>query len=574
MAGGLIQIMAYGSQDLYLTGTPEITFFKVVYRRHTNFSMESVLVNFNTTVGFGQECTITIPKTGDLIHKMYLQVILPEIHFSRNHQSDPTIESTYADALNDYYGNGNGVIISFLQLNREAYTIAYNDYITSNITDPSSTITNIQNLFFNNPVNSFFIFFMNNIPSYYPTLPYTYNEISMDVIASQFNSGSSMTDFFNALSIGIDKTTRLQNFFRLNLLNLESAYQDDINTFLKFAWIQKIGHGIIDYIELMIGGNKIDRHYGDWLNIWHELSGNLYKEDLYNNLIGNVDILTSFDRITKPQYTMNIPLQFWFCKHSGLSIPLVALEYQEVTINVRFRTIEEVSYIENNETIFYNNSNLYLNEVPSEMGLDITANMLIDYVYLDSSERRRFAQSSHEYLIEQLQLLEQKNITQPSYQFNLNNFVYPSKELIWVAQKVSYTVNDTGYVKLQWDNYTISDTYIGNLIDSTTLSFNGYKRIENLPGNYFNYVQPYESHSKTPSDGINMYSFSIFPEEIQPSGTANLSRLSNILLSVNFNSNFISNGKLLEPVNLRVYTRSLNILRFINGFAVPAYTYG
>lgn len=574
MTGGLIQIVSYGAQDLYLTGTPEITFFKVVYRRHTNFSMESIAVNFDTTVGFGQECTITIPKTGDLIHKMYLQITLPEIHFLRNHQTDQTLQNTYASALNDFYGNGNGIIISFLQLNRQAYTIAYNDYITSNVTDPSSTITSIQNLFYNNPVNSFFIFFMNNIPSYYPILPYTYNEISMNVITSQFNSGSTMTDFFNALTIGIDKTIRLENFFRLNLLNLKTAYDDDLNKYLKFAWTNKVGHSIIEYIELRIGGNKIDRQYGDWLNIWHELSGDFYKENLYNDLIGNISVLTSFDRFVKPQYTLTVPLQFWFCKHSGLSIPLVALEYQDVTINVKFRTIEEVSYIENNETIYYNNSNLYLNEVPGELGLDITANMLIDYIYLDTSERRRFAQSSHEYLIEQLQVLEQTNITQPNFQFNLNNFVYPSKELIWVAQKVSYTVNDTGYVKLQWDNYTISDTYKGNLIDSSAMSFNGYTRIEKQKGNYFNYLQPYESHSKTPSDGINMYGFAIFPEEIQPSGTANLSRLSKILLSVDFNPNFISNGKLLEPINLRVYTRSLNILRFINGFAVPAYTYG
>jgi hypothetical protein len=574
MAGGLIQLVTYGSQDLYLTGTPQITFFKVVYRRHTNFSMESVFTNFDTSIGFGKESTITIPKTGDLIHKIYLQITLPEIHFFRNHQSDQTIKDNYRSALNDYYGGGNGIIISFMQLNRNAYVLAYNDYITSNITDPSGTITNIQNLFYNNSVDTFFIFFMSNPPAYYPILPYTYNEVSMNIIASQFNSNSSMTTFFNALSIGIDKMIRLQDFFMNNLLNLDAIYKDDINEYLKFAWVSKIGHSLIDYVEILIGGNRIDKHYGDWINIWHELSGDIHKEDLYNDLIGNIDILTSFNRETKPSYVLNIPLQFWFCRHSGLSIPIVALEYQEITLNVKFRNLEQVSYIENNETILYNNTNVYLNEVPTEFNIDITANLLIDYIYLDSSERRRFAQSSHEYLIDQIQVLEQKNITQPSFQFNLNNFVYPSKEIIWVAQKVSYTVNDTGYVKLQWDNYTISDEYFGNCVDTANLTFNGYTRIENNTGNYFNYLQPYESHSKTPANGTNMYSFSIFPEEIQPSGTSNMSRLSKIVLSINFNSDFVYNGKLVEPLNLRVYTRSLNILRFINGFGVPAYTYG
>lgn len=577
MTGGIIQLSTYGSQDLYLTGTPEITFFKVVYRRYTNFAIDSVMLNFDTNVGFDKECSITLPRIGDLISKMYIQIKLPSINLLRNHTPDEINYTNYENALNDYYGVGSGIgtIISFLQLNRQAYNIAYDDYLSDNIVDPTKTIQNIHTLFLNNSfIVGNFKALMDDPPDYYGFLPYKYEEVSMDYIAETYTGPPTINELFKVLSIGISKTIRLQNFFFTNLSYLKGVYEDDINNNLKFAWVKKVGHAIIDYVELYIGGNKIDKHYGDWINIWHELSADVNKENTYNEMIGNVSILTDFNRMSKPTYTLSIPLQFWFCKHSGLALPIVAMQYHDVTVNVKLRNIQDVSYIENNENIFYNNSYLNLYQIPDEMGINLSANLLVDYIYLDTLERRRFAQSRHEYLIEQLQVLEQKNINQQSYQFVLDNFVYPSKELIWVVQKNSYTDNYNGYIETQFDNYTASDNKQLSLSDSFILTFNGYTRIEKNIPSYFNYLQPFESHKKTPDNGINNYSFSIFPEERQPSGSANLSRLSKIILSVEFNKNLVTNGKLFEPVNMRVYSRSLNILRFINGFAIPAYTFG
>jgi hypothetical protein len=200
--------------------------------------------------------------------------------------------------------------------------------------------------------------------------------------------------------------------------------------------------------------------------------------------------------------------------------------------------------------------------------------MLIDYIYIDRDERRRFAQASHEYLIEQVQMLEIRNVNQQVLQCVLNNFVHPSKEIIWVAQKQRHTLNATGYTKLQWDNYSLSDNNKGNPIKFATIDFHSYNRVSRRVGNYFNYVQPYEVHSATPSDGINTYSFSINPEEHQPSGSANLSRLSRVMLTLEFNKILFPDEGDNEPLIVRIYTRNFNILRFINGLSGTAYTYG
>lgn len=209
-------------------------------------------------------------------------------------------------------------------------------------------------------------------------------------------------------------------------------------------------------------------------------------EQIYFKMIGNVEELTTFDRSIKPRYRLKIPLQFWFCRFSGMALPLVALEYHDVRFDMKFRKIEDVSYVENGKQIvFSNDEQIFLDEVTDELGINIEATMLIDYVYLDSKERRRFAQASHEYLIEQLQVLEITDVSQQKIQPVLNNFVHPSKELIWVAQKVRYTENLDGWTRLRWDNYSLTDENKGNPISFSGIDFHSYNRVQRLDGNYF-----------------------------------------------------------------------------------------
>jgi hypothetical protein len=560
MPGGLIQIATYGSQDLFLTGVPEITFFKVVYRRHTNFSMESVKVYFDDPVEFGSYSIVKIPKVGDLMHKTYVEIKLPKIELHKKHHANHKLhkmENLYIEAKNNY-----NITLEFMKINRLGYIAGYDKLIAENsVDDPTSDIIDSINNIFESYAETDTQF--KNLISGTENVPFKYDEISMQSICNIEND-----NLFHALSIGVEKSIKVQGFFFNTMRKMHKKYEKLKNDSLKFAWVKRIGHAIIESVEVKIGGHKIDKNWGDWINIWYELTANRNMQEIYYRMIGNVPELTNFNKKKKPSYILRIPLQFWFCKFSGLSIPLVALEYHDVSLHFKFRKFEQLCYIEHGEIRTpCSDEGINLEEVPDNLSVNINAWLIIDYIYLDSSERKRFAQSSHEYLIEQLQRVEISNMSQSEMQVLINNFVHPSKELIWVSQKEKYMHNEDGHNECRWDNYSLNHSNYGNPIKFSSIFFNSYTRCIKLDGNYFNYVQPYESHYTTPSDGINMYSFSLFPEEVQPSGTANLSRISRIIIQMWF-------SHCTDPLNIRVYTRNLNILRIVSGFSGIAFCYG
>lgn len=571
MAGGLVQLATYGAQDIYLTGTPEITFFKVVYRRHTNFAIESVKVNFDDTVGFGRTSSVTIPKVGDLMYKTYLEIVLPEMDLFRT-DANEDCKAAVSEAEANFQ-----IVLDFMNVNRRAYVDAKEICDAENSNDASKVIDAVNMVFDDIEVQDTITDFQELLEND-PEAPFTYDQVSMQSIVKMFEPTSSKEEICDALDMGIKKSINTQKYFLRKLQAQREKLADQSDENIKFAWVDRVGNAIIEEIEVRIGGQVIDRHFGDWLNIWYELSGNKDMDPIYNQMIGNVDILTDFNRDAKPMYKLRVPLQFWFCRFSGLSLPLVALEYHDVTFHVKFRELDQVSYIEEGKLIKYYgcDEGLYLDELADQFDINIQANLLIDYVYLDGPERRKFARSSHEYLIDQLQVQSLEGVTQQNVAIVLNNFVHPSKELIWVSQRESFTENVNCSTKLRWDNYSLTKKGKGNPIAESELNFHGYTRALRLDGNYFNYVQPYLYHNATPSDGINVYSFSLFPEEFQPSGSANLSRLSRITLNIRFDDALFDDedGTILDPINIRVYTRNMNILRFASGMAGTAYTYG
>ena len=207
---------------------------------------------------------------------------------------------------------------------------------------------------------------------------------------------------------------------------------------------------------------------------------------------GNVSELTSFDKNIKPSYLLEIPLNFWFNRHNGLAFPLVALQYQELNINVKFRKISECSYYENDSIIDINNNgnNYNLDELVSEDIIKLSGNLSVDYIFLDKNERKLFSNSQHEYLIEQVQFEYFNNIFNNNINVKLE-FLHSCKEFIWVIQKNKYIKkNNENSHKLQWDNYSISDNYIGNPFLNSELTFNGYNRTIKMDGMYSNYLQP------------------------------------------------------------------------------------
>lgn len=594
MTGGLMQLVAYGAQDIYLTGNPVITYFKTVYRRHTNFAVESIRQTFNGSVDFGNSVSSVITRNGDLIMGAYIQATLPDL-----------LEKAHSDA---------------------------------------------------------------------PQYRYT-------------------------------------------------------------RWINNIGHYLIQEVSVEIGGKIIDRHYSDWLEIWSQLTVPASMMPGYLKMIGqdplnklgqptglqkdvftntNTDLLSSVHTASYNNVNtvlkgrdIYIPLQFWFCRNVGLALPLVALQHHEVKINVQFRPIHQLVMLNMGDhtekgmpkiTNWNNSSSGHSANVQQSAGLD--AHLWIDYVFLDTDERRRFAQVSHEYLIEQVQTSVEHYVDTTTNAASVIPttvelyFDHPVKELVWVvkpfestkeycnftdtqmplippfanigyssstnvtglsglpmgyidtedlavtltiaattsAAEIDFTSGTTSGIELSvsgttamlktgdiiglydssndvalqltyssttpsakvpavsypsgisgnmvftlesvfrppstltldesyatasavanstftaittWDhlnrltNYNMArpvnaNGLAKNPVSTAQIKLNGYERFQQRPGEYFNKVQCKEHHTNIPlSPGINVYSFAINPEHHQPSGTCNFSRLDSAHLVLN-----------------------------------------
>ena len=446
-----MQLVAYGAQDIYLTGNPQITFFKVVYRRHTNFAVESIEQTFNGQADFGKRVTATISRNGDLIQQMYLEAVLP-------------------------------------------------------------------------------------------------------------TTGAGTGDFA--------------------------------------TWTYGVGNAFVKQAEIEIGGQLIDRQYGDWMNIWTELTTTEGKRKGYDNMVGNLAKSTLQEgnlssRVTQRLY---IPLQFWFNRNPGLALPLIALQYHEVKLNLELRSSTEL--LQQDQTI--------------STGQFLTCKLYVDYVYLDTDERRRFAQVSHEYLIEQVQFTGAESIETGSSSKNVTlNFNHPVKELIWSHLG---SVNNTSK---RWFNYSGSHNGSADSFETALLQLNGHDRFSVRSADYFRKVQNYEHHTRVPrvgsdvsgannvisvdgvvsavvgavatqGDAVNIqyfgefddarrqyiysYSFALSPEEHQPSGTCNFSRIDNAVLQLKYNSANQSSLAGGRTMTLNIYAVNYNVLRIMSGMGGLAYS--
>lgn len=583
MTGGLIELATYGNKNLYLTGTPEITYFKVVYRKHTKFSIESKDVEFNDTVKFGKESTLSIKNIGDLMYKCNLEIEIPRIELKRS-LDEKEIENKYELVKEIREDNTN--VRNFVSINRLAYTRMLINYDAEN-----KTINNMQDAIdeiYNKEENIQRINLMAKIinKEIYSDAPFTiFKELSLKdnrIIDELNNPYTDLTKdrLFKEYTNILNKTKIMQDYFRKKLEESIKDYQDERNNNIKFAWTENLGHSIIEYVEIKIGGTTVDKIYGEWIDVKYELEKDLNKEKSYDEMIGNVDKLIKFDRNIKPKYKLVVPLPFWFTKSTGLAIPLVALQYQDVTFNVKFRDINDVSYIEENEMIKINNlqddeiDNITLKDVPSELNLNINAKLRTELIYLEDKERKRFAKSINEYLIEQLQILEIKELEQKNINILLDNFVHPCKNLIWIVRRNLFIDNFEETNKTYWTKYTIDINNEKNPIVSTSIDFSNHTRVTRENINYFNYLQPYEAYNSTPKNGINLYSYSLFPSQTQPSGSANYGSIPRVVLNLEMKQEFMD---LIKEENdtydLIIYTENYNILRFVSGYSGLAWSY-
>ena len=449
-----MQLVAMGAQDVYLTGNPQITFFKVVYRRHTNFSKECIAQTFSGSIpetGTGS-VTCTLARNGDLVQEIYLKATL--------------------NASND--------------TNEQAVTSLSGDNVFT-VGDTTSLPTGAN--------------------------------VSFDIDISTTDDGVVIHKDRRYVVVKIDGTTfsLTDNGVAVTWTTGAAGFTTGAKVSVESTAIDKDITDLIKTVEVEIGGQKIDKHYSQWLDIYNELfeTSHDYRNAMSLGTPGN-------------NKTVYIPLRFWFNRNPGLALPLIALQYHEVKVLMDLN-------------------------VPANSKMS-TANLLVNYLYLDTDERRRFAQVSHEYLIEQVQHTGPETETTVDMNFN-----HPVKALFWTGSGTNSVA--LGAAKLQ---------------------LNGHDRAAEQPHDYYHLVQPYESGlghcgkslnnelrtwgnvvNTGDHNNVGMYSFCLKPAEHQPSGTCNFSRIDNARLNI---AGVSSTNKLY------LFAMNYNVLRIMSGMGGLAYS--
>lgn len=433
MPGGLMQLVARGQQDIYLTGSPTMSYFQLVYKKHTNFAMESVRQTFLTKPVLDTNAntisTCRIGRVADLLQEIYLSFELPAI-----------------------YSDGN----------------------------------------------------------------------------------------------------------------------------LRFRWIDKVANYMIQSASVRIDTNLIDIQYGEWMDVWNELSLPTGKREAYDKMTGNTyeftnptalnnrivitnnwldysyypDYQTMGGAPSIPSRRFSVPLNFWFSKNPGLALPLIAIQYQNVEVSIEFRPIEHLYQVYDTQTGRYYSpakyKALYPNNsakvsignflVPGGGGsnglLDIDAYLECNFIFLDDDERREMAANSMDYLVDRVYRVETGGLTTVGVMdLVINNNI---REIVWLLRR-----NDVVDYN-EWTNFTYNmpadpSQTTQPILKTAKVMFNGLDRIEEKDYVYFNQIQPYQHHSNSPRTGIQAYSFCIYPEKHQPSGSFNASMISKIQLYLTMN---------------------------------------
>lgn len=336
------------------------------------------------------------------------------------------------------------------------------------------------------------------------------------------------------------------------------------DTSARFAWIEKLGLYMIEKVSIFINGQLIDSHSGEWLYIHHETTKTKKKERGYNKMIGDIPRLTTYNKDGKMAYRMYVPLEFWYCRNVGSSLPLIALTHSDVELKVKLRSFEECAYFEKGAVF---------KPMPQ-----LRASLLVQYIFIEPEERKRIVNSKHEYLIEQVQMEEGFEITREALEEDdvvrkRMYFKYPSKEILWTIQETSETDGSLPNGQLRWHKYTSlfnSNSSTGPSLFS--LFFNGRERQMDKEGLYYNLVEPYKHHTSVPQDGIFSYSFALHPELLQPSGNANFSKIDNMDIVLDPNdettTHIITNNTRFKWT---AYSYTVNVLRIMSGLGGLAY---
>lgn len=495
-----------GAMDQYLTANAQSTFFKNMTSRCTNFGNECIQQNFTNTVAFGSEVTVKLNRTGDLITRVYLVLNVPAITavWSRSKPcpfpvSDPC----------DPCGDGD---------------------LECGPCDLNKRCTKVQGGVYDDE-----------------HLSHGYSAEGYDSYTGYGSSSDSTTGSSSTSGSGSSSSSSSGSSSSLGSTSVDSC------TGIRgpYAhWVNELGHAVIGSVSFSIGGQTIDTHYSHFMHMWEELTGKAGKR--LREMIGKYNTVAELVHASRKPTTLWVPLDFYFCEEPGDNLPLVSLQFHDVSIQVKLAPLEKLVQV--------SHCNVEVVRCVDGAPLtkqDISATIASDYIYLDMQERDCFATGSFQGLIKQVQTFS----TTSRHSSNVNmslNFNHPTLEILWAGQRKCQAEKNNTF------NY--SGAFGRDIFTNIALTLNGMLTFQNGP-EYFRLVQPYEHHSHFPDNFIYCYSWALYPESHQPSGSINLSRIDSMYMDF-----CIQPPCQTEDIAIYVFAVSWNILRYKDGLGGLMYS--
>lgn len=520
--GALLQLASLGSADAFLTANPDVTFWKGTYKRATPHATEAVEMQASGVLDFGSKASVAVARTGDLLHKVYLEVTLPDL---RDFYTAPiNASATQPKILRAYRVTASTAAVRI----QAPSTGEYNAYVVTGTTSGVSTFAKSDVAGFTDV-----------------TLTSTGPE-EVTVVAVQAPDVPAFLDLDDAgVTTFLTTATKSSVSPARQILNLK--------------WTNAIGHALVDSVEWEIGGNRIDRiPNAEYLDIWNELTVSESHREGFNAMIGKSDTWTLGSGAY--QGTYYVPIPFTFTKNTAGAVPLVALTFHETRLNFIFKGYLDLIKCD-----------APVSQLVSSTGQPVSlvdCRVYCDVVFLDTFERRRFSQVPHEMLIEQIQYLGDTLLKSTDIgtvrKIPLDGFNHPVKEIFFVYQPYGKYQRDA----VDGNDHFVYDTATGaDPIADVRLVLNGQERFTARPMQYFYQVQPYQHHTRVPAKKICVYSFAINPENsMSPQGSCNFGRLDHAALHIR-----VTDGLDPQGGRIKVYGLAWNVLRVAEGMAQVAF---
>lgn len=545
MPSGFIKLI-FPKDYCYLTESPEITYFKTVYRRHTNFMIESYHNYFITDVDLGEESVASISKRGDLWYRNYLEIRLPQLDLIEPISTDLNNLTDELNLAKQFYLLSNSYLTQNMNLAKKFYQLVQIENLT--IDEIISSIHSKLEENHDDTIKQNLVLFINQTDL---SLLGINTEKRYHLIQEMNQIDIIQLLHYYYYYIPGDFKSWLEKFLRDDYYRLVQPYYlfsyqkyiekkleleklSNQNGFIRrnrAAWVENIGNTMIEWIEVSLGDQMGERLTGEWLNVY----GNLYISDglkpAYHQLIGQVDSLTSLNDNIKKSRKLFIPLPFWFSKRSSLALPLIQLHDIEIVIKMKLKNIEQVLVLDSNIDIDL--QNLYNLHIPE-------AQILSEYIFLDSDERKRFINSTNQYIIETVKTLEYHgNESEIKIILDISDCVklitWSVKPIIKRYQKPSLTNNPVQYSNLNLNGKNLNDKY--------------------TPASYYDTLMPYSYFDKSGDNYTNIYSFAINPFEMGSSGFLDLSQ-NELKLEMKLKSDF------MESLEHYQYTLFVHIVSY------------